>query len=166
MNEAACSWRVMTGRIRPESSRASISPAAVSPAPPNAASTPADSRLRTRDLYTRTDGTPYTDPEHAPPEQRRRRDGAPDGRTGRPAPWIGRATVATSRRRPPDGSCAQVRAGARTLGTEASTVSRGQRARPGSALSTAVHAISSLPQKGGRMVTGSTWELTPPNTFR
>ncbi len=40
MNDAACSWRVMIGRIVGEWSSASISPAAFSPAPPYAARTP------------------------------------------------------------------------------------------------------------------------------
>jgi hypothetical protein len=41
MNDAACSWRVMTGRICLECLSASIRLAAFSPAPPNAARTPA-----------------------------------------------------------------------------------------------------------------------------
>src|SRR6185312_3449475 len=43
MNDAACSWRVMTGRIVSEALSASIKPAAFSPAPPKAASTPTPS---------------------------------------------------------------------------------------------------------------------------
>jgi hypothetical protein len=40
MNDAACSCRAITGRIRSECFNAIIRPAAFSPAPPNAAVTP------------------------------------------------------------------------------------------------------------------------------
>jgi hypothetical protein len=40
MNDAACSFRVITGRICWECFSAIIKPAAFSPAPPNAAVTP------------------------------------------------------------------------------------------------------------------------------
>ena len=43
MKDAACSCRVMIGRIRSECFSASIRPAAFSPAPPKAASTPMSS---------------------------------------------------------------------------------------------------------------------------
>src|SRR5262249_1483666 len=52
INEAACSWRVITGRMR-ECFSANIRPAAFSPAPPKAALTPIPSNPLTIASYTR-----------------------------------------------------------------------------------------------------------------
>src|SRR5258708_3908824 len=52
MNDAACSCRAITGRIRCECFNAITSPAAFSPAPPNAAVTPMLSRPLTMASYT------------------------------------------------------------------------------------------------------------------
>src|SRR5262245_33560318 len=53
MNEAACSWRVITDLILVECLSASMRLAAFSPAPPKAASTPMLSRPLTIAWYTR-----------------------------------------------------------------------------------------------------------------
>src|SRR5215475_7001552 len=53
MNEAACSWRVITDLILVECLSASMRLAAFSPAPPKAASTPMLSRPLTIASYTR-----------------------------------------------------------------------------------------------------------------
>src|SRR4051812_36887795 len=56
MKEAACSWRVMTGRIDCEGFNARIKPAGFSPAPPKAGPTPIPSRPLTIASYTRIGG--------------------------------------------------------------------------------------------------------------
>src|SRR5579863_2459119 len=53
MNEAACSWRTITGLILVECLSAIMQPAAFSPAPPKAASTPTLSNALTIASYTR-----------------------------------------------------------------------------------------------------------------
>src|SRR5512132_3442669 len=58
MNDAACSWRVMIGRIFFECLSANISGAAFSPAPPNAAWTPTPSSPLTIASYTFTVTSP------------------------------------------------------------------------------------------------------------
>src|SRR5580704_2225837 len=65
MNEAACSWRTITGRILVECLSAIMAPAAFSPAPPKAASTPTLSNALTIASYTRIGRAPK------PPEEYR-----------------------------------------------------------------------------------------------
>src|ERR1700692_202177 len=64
MNEAACSWRTITGLILLECLSAIMAPAAFSPAPPKAASTPTLSNALTIASYTRIGRAPKPPEEH------------------------------------------------------------------------------------------------------